>query len=44
MKIHYHVTQEPASGPYPQPDASSTHTLPPYFPKIHYNIYLPIYT
>jgi hypothetical protein len=30
-------SQQPASGPYPEP----VHTFPPYFPKIHFNIILP---
>jgi hypothetical protein len=33
-------SQQPATGPYPKPDASTQHLLP-YFPKIHYNINLP---
>jgi hypothetical protein len=32
--------QEPATGPYPEPDKSSPH-LPPYSPKIHSNIIFP---
>jgi len=30
-------SQQPAIGPYPEPDASSPH-IPTYFPKIHSNI------
>jgi hypothetical protein len=33
-------SQQPATGPYPEPDASSPH-LPPYFPKIRSNIIFP---
>jgi hypothetical protein len=32
-------SQEPATGPYPEPDESNPN-LPPYFPKIHFNIIL----
>jgi hypothetical protein len=30
-------SQEPPTGPYPEPDAS-VHSLPSYFPQIHSNI------
>jgi len=33
-------SQNPATSPYPDPDASSPH-FPSYFPKIHSNIILP---
>jgi hypothetical protein len=33
-------SQDPATGPYPEPDASSPYS-PTYFPKIHSNIILP---
>jgi hypothetical protein len=35
-------SQKLATIPYPEPDESSTH-LPPYFPKIHFNIIFPFY-
>jgi hypothetical protein len=31
------LSQEPATGPWPDPDNSSPH-LPTYFPKVHSNI------
>jgi len=34
-------SQELATGPYHEPDASSERSLPFFFPKIHYNIILP---
>jgi len=34
-------SQKPASGPYSELDASSPHTLLPYFFKILYNIIFP---
>jgi hypothetical protein len=33
--------QEPATGPYPEPDRSSPCPLPTHFSKIHFNIILP---
>jgi hypothetical protein len=33
-------SQEPSTGPYPDPDQSS-HTTPTYPSKIHFNIILP---
>jgi len=33
-------SQEPTSGPYPEPDESSSH-LAPSFPKVHSHIILP---
>jgi hypothetical protein len=33
-------SQEPATGPYPEPDESNIHTTPFYFSKIHPNIIL----
>jgi hypothetical protein len=34
-------SRKPATGPYPDQLEPSTHTLPPYFPKINSNIILP---
>jgi len=31
-------SQNPSTGPYSEPDASSPHVLTNYFPKIHSNI------
>jgi hypothetical protein len=33
-------SQEPATGPYPEPDESN-HIPKPYFPNFHFNIILP---
>jgi hypothetical protein len=33
-------SQEPATGPYSEPDVS-VHTLPPYFLQIHFNTIFP---
>jgi hypothetical protein len=32
-------SQQPATGPYPEPDESNKH--PTYFPEIHFNIIIP---